>query len=667
MIKKRILTGTLVCSIVAGNIFAAGTTVSAASVSNNQKEEVVYIMTDANGTVDNINVVNIFGKGDVTDFGNYSSVKMLTSTESISNSGDEITFSTNQDKVYYQGTIENAEIPWNIVITYSLDGKEVKPEELVGASGALKIHIEIKENTKCTTSFYNDYALQASLTLDGAQCENITADGATLANVGADKQISFTVLPGKGLDATITSDVTDFKMDAIAINGVKLNLNVEIDDAELMDKVTEIMDATATLNDGAMNLSDGTSQLQNGGSSLNSGADTLYNAVNSLDSGVATLSNGVTSMQTGLNTLDSKSAALTSGSTEVLTALTTIQSSLANVSVSTEQLKQLMDSSAAIKQGISDLYDGAVNLQTNLSYASYKAAMGANGLDIDTLKAGNTAAISSLTGQITSLSSSIETLKGTVGYDESTELQAQVAQLEAQIGSLTNIVTLLTGSNAAIGGTETYLTTVSAGVDSLVTGLSNLKTSYETFDAAIVSLSSTLSTLAVNMSSLKTGIDQLVTNYKTLDSGISEYTSGVATIVASYSQLVDGIGTLASGSKELLEGTGNLKQATSAMYDGIVAVCDGTDELQDGTGEFYDKTKDMDTQVEDSIDEMIASISGDETETVSFVSDKNTNVESVQFVIKTAAIEKKVVPETATSETVKMNFWQKLLHLFGLA
>lgn len=44
----------------------------------------------------------------------------------------------------------------------------------------------------------------------------IQTDGATIANVGADKQISYTILPEKGLDAEITADVTDFEMDAAA-------------------------------------------------------------------------------------------------------------------------------------------------------------------------------------------------------------------------------------------------------------------------------------------------------------------------------------------------------------------------------------------------------------------------------------------------------------------
>lgn len=664
--RKKLMAGVMACSVMISNVALSAGTVSAATLSNHEKEEVVYIMLDANGNRDSVNVVNIFGKGDVTDFGDYSLVKMLTSTTPISQNGNQVTFTSDSDKIYYQGTMEDAQIPWNIEIGYQLDGKSITTEELAGASGKLEMHIQITQNKLCEENFFDSYALQTALTLDTNKCKNIVADGATLANVGADKQISYTVLPGKGLDVIITTDVTDFEMDAVTINGIKLDLNIEIDDAELMEKVTEIMDASSKLNDGSIQLTDGANKLADGSSDLNEGAVSLYNGSNSLNQGITTLNGGITSMQEGLSTLNANSSTLTDGSDKIMEALKTIQTSLTNVSVSTDQLKTLTDSSTGIKQRISDLYNGAVEVQTNLSYEKYKEAMNENGLNIDTLVAGNTQTIEVLTGQISDLQEAITQLKSILGYEENAEYVAQVTSLETQVSSLGNIVTLLTGNNAAIGGAETYLNTVSTGVDSLVSGLATLKTNYETFDAAIVSLTQQLSGLAVNMSTLKSGIDTLVTNYGTLDSGIDEYTAGVATIVANYSKLVEGVGTLCSGSKELLDGVGTLKSGTADLYDGIISLCGGVDTMSDGTGEFYNKTADMDVQVQDQIDDMIASISGEQSETVSFVSDKNTNVESVQFVIKTVAIEKAEIQEQEEQASVKMNFWQKLLHLFGL-
>lgn len=73
----------------------------------------------------------------------------------------------------------------------------------------------------------------------------------------------------------------------------------------------------------------------------------------------------------------------------------------------------------------------------------------------------------------------------------------------------------------------------------------------------------------------------------------------------------------------------------------------------------------MDTEIEDEIDEILASIGGDETETKSFVSDKNTNVDNVQFVIKTSAVEKEEIEVEEKEETESTSFWQKFKQLFG--
>ncbi len=665
MNKQRLLAGTLAFTIVVGSTAASGVNAYAATQGNG-KEEVVYIMTDANGSTENVNVVNIFGKGNITDYGSYSSVKMLNTNDSINKNGDVITFSTDKDKVYYQGTMENVQIPWNITFTYTLDGKTIKPEELAGKSGALKINIKIEKNDSCTTDFYDSYALQAALTLDTDKCKNIQADGATLANVGSDKQISYTVLPGKGLDAQISADVTDFEMDAVSINGVKLDLNVDIDDEELMDKVREITDAAKSINDGATAVSEGSSALKEAGGSLADGSKTLDSGVADLDNGINSLNTGVLAMQEGLNTLNSRSGDLTGGSAQMYNALKTLQSELANVSMSTEQLSQLTKSSAAIKSGIADIYSGAEALKQSIAYDSYKAAMKSNGLDIDQLSAGNTQAINTLGTQLQSLNAALAQIKQIPGYETNEALVKQAAELEAQIDSLSTIVTLLSGNNAAIMGTEQYYNAVYAGADELVNGIAKLQENYENFDKAIVNLADSLINLSVNVSKLGAAVTQLTESYGQLDSGINEYTDGVAEIVAAYSQIADGTGSLVTGSKALAAGSDTLKQGTVDMYSGITSLDDGAKQLNDGTKEFYEQTDGMDTKIEDTVNEMLDSISGGDSEIVSFVSDKNTDVKAVQFVIKTAAIQKQEVTTDTADTAKKLNFWQKLLKLFGL-
>ncbi len=57
---------------------------------------------------------------------------------------------------------------------------------------------------------------------------------------------------------------------------------------------------------------------------------------------------------------------------------------------------------------------------------------------------------------------------------------------------------------------------------------------------------------------------------------------------------------------------------------------------------------------------------GSDADVVFFVSDKNTNVDSVQFVIKTAAVEKAKIAASAAAEEAPLTFWQKLFRLFSL-
>jgi len=622
------------------------------------KEEVVYIITDPNGKALNVNVVNIFRGGNIVDYGNYSHVKMLTTNDEIHRDKDKITFSSNAEKVYYQGTLENVEIPWNISISYFLNGRAYSPSEIVGKSGDLEIRFRVTENKKSTGTFYEDYALQASFTLNTNKDDDIEAKDATIANVGSNKQLTYTILPGKGIDTTIKAKVTNFEMQEVQINGVKLNLNVSIDDEELLDKVGQIMDATKKLNEGVDRVYKGSDKLLAGSDSLNTGITSLNSGITELDHGILKLQTGVNSMQDGLNVLNSKSSSLTDGSSQVKEALTTIQSSLSNVSLTSDSLGELTSSSNGIKAGIDKIYSGMQSLQQSISYSSFKKSMVKNGLNIDTLKSGNTDMIQSITSKITELTNTISRTNNM----EST--LASASDIEKEISDLQMTLQLLKGNNAVISGVELYLKELENGVDTLSDGVTNLKDNYSQFNGAIETMANSLGNLAVNMSNLRDGINQLVSKYSELDSGLNQYTEGVATIVASYKQIVDGVSSLAVGSNKLLDGSGVLSNGATELYKGVEKLCNGASDLASGSSEFYSETSHMDTEVEDEIDTILSSIKGDETKTHSFVSDKNKNISSVQFVIKTEAIELPEQTENNDGGTEKLSFWQKLIRLF---
>ena len=166
------------------------------------------------------------------------------------------------------------------------------------------------------------------------------------------------------------------------------------------------------------------------------------------------------------------------------------------------------------------------------------------------------------------------------------------------------------------------------------------------------------------MAELACAVNELVKAYGYLDDGINEYTSGVAQIAAGYSQVSEGASQLAIGSKSLKSGTDSLYSGTTELLEGIVEFYDATGTLTDGTAKMRQETNGMDTQISDKIDEMINEITGSNAETISFVSDKNTNIQAVQFVIQTASIKIPENTEEPVQEEEESGFLDKLLDLF---
>lgn len=564
------------------------------------KEEVIYAMADASGKVTDIEAVNIFAGGDIVDYGDYSAVKPLNTNDTITQNGDQITFSSTADKVYYQGTMKNAALPWNISIRYYLDGKEYAPQDVAGKSGALEIRFSVTKNESCGGSFYDDYALQASFTLDTERCRNIVSSGATVANVGSDKQLTYTILPGKGIDTVITADVTDFEMDAAAINGVRLNLDVDVDDTDLMDKVDELVSAIGNLDDGAWELHDGTEEL--------------YDATKTLNSKVGDLHSGV--------------GDLTAGAGDLYTGLT-------DITAQNQQADQLY--LGYVKSQAGSIYLAYVTTQADALYAQVAAqAVREQLIQSGYSEAQADAYLQTADGQ---------TLVAQTVSNMTEEQKAQI--LNAAVAKLTDeqkeqilqgaVASLTEEQKAEIR--EAYIQQMMASDD--VTSQIN---------AAVATVSA-----AKQVSELKGQLD----SYGVFYQGLVAYTDAVSSAAAGAKSLKLNMDTLYSN-------TGKLKLSVGELSDAVGELYDGTGELTDGTTEFVDKTSDMDTQISDEIDSMTASLSGGDGDAESFVSEKNTNVNTVQFVIKTAAIEKAETTTDNTVESAPLTFWQKLLRLVGL-
>lgn len=625
------------------------------------KEEVVYGMLKADGSIDEMYIVNIFDKkGNIIDYGDYEHIRNMTTKDKLSKDDDKITVKNTGEKLYYEGIPADSKLPWNIDIKYYIDDKEYSPEEIAGKSGVFSIEIKIDENEELDDSFYEDFAVQALVTLDTEMAKNIISEDATIANVGKEKQLTYTILPDKGANINIIADVEDFEMDAISLNGINLNLDIDIDDEELIGKVDQLLNGVNEINNGANTVKDGAYDLSDGTDKLSEGAKELEDGSSGLDDGVVSLKDGVTQIQNALNELNNKSSQLTEGSSEFKSALTELQRSLSETTGNVDKIDELTNASSQIKGGIGELSSNLEQLKNSTGYSQYKDTVKENGLDIDNLKLGNEEAINNLTNQIGSLTDSYNEIKDIPDYTEKAE------QLKIQIDELTNVIKLLKGNNAAMNANEVYLNKISESVSQIYEGSSKLNSSYNEFDGSISELINSLDGMLGNMSKLSNAVNTLVQKYGEIDDGINSYTDGVAEIVVGYKGVSDGVADLSTGSERIKAGSSLLYENMGELLSGTSTLYNGTVDLAEGTTEFKDETANMNTEVQEEIDEILSELSGDDKDVESFASSKNEEIKSVQFVIKTKDIKVNEPIEPEEEEVEELTFFEKFLNLFKI-
>lgn len=194
------------------------------------------------------------------------------------------------------------------------------------------------------------------------------------------------------------------------------------------------------------------------------------------------------------------------------------------------------------------------------------------------------------------------------------------------------------------------------GLKSILSGLDQFSTSEVDLsglpEGSIESIPSMLNGPPQSVAQLKAALTALTAGYDNLHNGISGYAGGVAEISKGYGALEEGYSGLVKGGLSL--------------YAGALELNKGTQQLAKGTERLKKGTSSMDRDIENTIDELLGSYTGGDFEVISFMSPRNTNVESVQFVMQTQGIDEKQLETPVQKENVKpLSFWKRLLALFG--
>lgn len=347
------------------------------------KDESVYLISDANGNVNKTIVVdhlkNKDKKDTLEDASNLSDIENVKGKEKFTQSGDKLTWQAGGKDIYYQGTA-TAEPPVTQKVTYYLDGKEISPEDLAGKSGKVKIRFDYTNTTSYTETVNGEkqtvsvpFAAVTGLVL-GDGFENIEVTNGKAEVSDSSSVVLGYALPGlknslgikdKDLDGDVnipeymemTADVENFSMPAamtFVVNASDYVSTDGIDTSDLDDMINDLKDASTQLQDGSKTLAEGTDTLADGLSTLQNKLGTFASGVGTLQSGLKTYTDGVSTLSGGLNTLGNSTGALVSGADKLNSGAGQLASGSATLK---ERLKSYTDGASELQAGINKLYN----------------------------------------------------------------------------------------------------------------------------------------------------------------------------------------------------------------------------------------------------------------------------------------------------------------------
>lgn len=348
------------------------------------KDESVYLISDANGNVNKTIVVdhlkNKDKKDTLEDASNLSDIENVKGKEKFTQSGDKLTWQAGGKDIYYQGTATE-EPPVTQKVTYYLDGKEISPEDLAGKSGKVKIRFDYTNTTSYTETVNGEkqtvsvpFAAVTGLVL-GDGFENIEVTNGKAEVSDSSSVVLGYALPGlkdslgikdKDLDGDVnipeymemTADVKNFSMPAamtFVVNASDYVSTDGIDTSDLDDMINDLKDASTQLQDGSKTLAEGTDTLSDGLSTLQSKLGTFASGVGTLQSGLKTYTDGVSTLSGGLNTLGNSTGALVSGADKLNSGAGQLASGSATLK---DGLKSYTDGANGLAKGASDLDAG---------------------------------------------------------------------------------------------------------------------------------------------------------------------------------------------------------------------------------------------------------------------------------------------------------------------
>jgi len=684
-------------------------------------DESMYVNMDYYGEIDDISVVKgcfLNGNTVIEDYGEYDEIiNMSDRTQPVVDDG-KVTWNlqdTDKQYFYYECKAESlkAKVPWDIDVSYRLNGVEARGEDLGGAQGLVTTLIRVTPKADIEDYYKNNMILICGTIVDMKDTLSIEAPGAQLQTLGTEKAAIFLSLPGEESEFRVDVGTDNYEsmgvffmvvpatLDSLEIvNDVREVRDTVEDSVDAMDGALDvILDNIEGMRDDLSNVEEGLKRAEQAHQAYDKNRESMEADA---DAAIASLEN----MVTYLEIINTQTQADQDNLDQTIDRLADMMYTIGNLSSFGSDMSANLNNLNGSLGMLNEIADGTISQEKIEQLQGVAgAAGGATVKDVATKAAAEAVTGMVEKGVVEAVASAsniptdqvlkiYETYKKDKGQLDSQQI-ALAEQVEAAINAKMPeaIAKALPEAVKAMGydpATDMGVTiTNPSGAD---VGLKSLLTTYiETLESLNVDAGDTGKALISNSQQLlqkaNSAMDTVDSMAKWTDDTVRE---DLQTLISQLTDLISATEMTLSATQaalssirstmELTEDTLSssltltLNGLTGVMHSGV-GIADGVDVMRDAKNTIKDAVDDE----LDEIEEEHNFLNLDVTESFpSFTSEKNEAPNSIQIIMRTAEITADDDTDNVTDievpredigmwgrfKAVFVNFWNKILGLF---
>lgn len=279
-------------------------------------DETAYITLNYDGTLEKVSVVkacDLNQNVQIVDYGSYQSIKNMSTLDEPTISGNQLVWNLkdNQNQRFYYEVVpkdNKIDIPWNISVNYTLNGKPIEGKELAGKSGLVGIDVTVDSNTSCNSYYRNNFMLMAAMMVDTEDNYSFESPGAQFQSLGTYQMAVNAVMPKQNDSFSYYIGSDKFETTGLIIMMVPATMSQFDDIAEMNEHKENIEDASKAVNqtmDDVLSMmasmSTGMNQTADGLDQINSGRQIVANYNDLADASIEEMLQSLSAMETSLN------------------------------------------------------------------------------------------------------------------------------------------------------------------------------------------------------------------------------------------------------------------------------------------------------------------------------------------------------------------------------